>query len=173
MDRVELLIKLEQINKLREAGNYEEAVAIADTIEWRKVKKWSELSVAADVYEKTERYSDARNICIYAYNRNLGGKRLVYRLTELAIKLNDFEEADELYAEYAQLAPRDVDKYILQYKLNKARGSSKERLIEILEEYKEKELEEVFQYELASLYAETGRIEDCVRECDDLILWFN
>ena len=96
MDKVGFGIKLEQIIRLREKGQYEDAAKVADTIEWRKVKKWSELSVAGEVYEKAGRYKDARNICVYAYNRNLGGKRLLYKLTELSIIINDLEEAEEL-----------------------------------------------------------------------------
>ncbi len=173
MDRVELGIKLEQIDKLMSKKEYSQAAKVADTVEWRKVKKWSELTVAEEVYEKAGRPKDARNICVYAYNRNLGGRRLLYMLTDLSIEIEDLEEADELYKEYIEAAPRDTGKYVLLYKLNKARGASIERLIEILEEYKENELEERYEYELAELYAKAGRIEECVKECDDLILWFN
>ena len=173
MDRVEFGIKLEQINKLRDSGNFEEAAKVADTVEWRKVKKWSELSVAADIYDRVGRYKDARNVCVYAYNKNLGGKRLLHQLTVLSIKLKDFDEAEELYDEFVEAAPQDTEKYVLAYMLNKEKGSSAESLIEILEEYKQNELEEQYQFELAKLYSQVGRIDDCVRECDDLALWFN
>ena len=173
MDRVEFGIKLEQINKLRDKGDYEAAAKVVETIEWRKVKKWSELASAEDVYERAGRLKDARNICVYAYNRNLGGKRLIYKLTEISIAIDDLDEADDLYNEFVEAAPRDTEKYILMYKLNKARKAPVERLIEILEEYKQSELDEQYEYELAELYAQAGRIDECVRECDDLILWFN
>lgn len=173
MDRVEFGIKLEQINKLRDKGDYEAAAKVVETIEWRKVKKWSELAIAEDVYERAGRLKDARNICVYAYNRNLGGKRLIYKLTEISIAIDDLDEADDLYNEFVEAAPRDTEKYILMYKLNKARKAPVERLIEILEEYKQSELDEQYEYELAELYAQARRIDECVRECDDLILWFN
>lgn len=173
MDRVEFGIKLEQINKLRDKGDYEAAAKVVETIEWRKVKKWSELAIAEDVYERAGRLKDARNICVYAYNRNLGGKRLIYKLTEISIAIDDLDEADDLYNEFVEAAPRDTEKYILMYKLNKARKVPVERLIEILEEYKQSELDEQYEYELAELYAQAGRIDECVCECDDLILWFN
>lgn len=173
MDRVEFGIKLEQINKLRDKGDYEAAAKVVETIEWRKVKKWSELAIAEDVYERAGRLKDARNICVYAYNRNLGGKRLIYKLMEISIAIDDLDEADDLYNEFVEAAPRDTEKYILMYKLNKARKAPVERLIEILEEYKQSELDEQYEYELAELYAQAGRIDECVRECDDLILWFN
>ncbi|MGN0369053.1 MAG: tetratricopeptide repeat protein [Butyrivibrio sp.] len=173
MDRVEFGIKLEQIQKLQAKSEYAAAAGVADTIDWRKVRKWSELSVAEEVYEQTGRYKEARNICVYAYNRNLGGKRLLYKLTELSILINDLEEADDLYKEFVETAPRDMERYILLYKLNKARGVQTDRLIEILEEYKQNELDEQYEFELAQLYADAGRIDECVQECDDLILWFN
>lgn len=173
LDKVGFGIKLEQIGRLRDKEQYEDASKVADTIEWRKVKKWSELSIAQEVYEKAGRYKDARNICVYAYNRNLGGKRLLYKLTELSIIINDLDEAEELYNELVEEAPRDAARFILQYRLYLAKGAPVEKLIDILEEYKSNELEEQYEYELAMLYARAGRIEECVRECDDLILWFN
>ena len=173
MDKVEYGMKIEQLDRLCTAKSYGEAAKVADTIEWRKVKKWSELNIAREAYEKAGRLKDARNICVYAYNRNLGGRRLVYMLAELSIALNDLDEADDLYKEFVDMAPHDMSRYILLYKLNKARGVSNARLIQILEEYRENEMDEQYGYELADLYAKDGRIEECVKECDDLILWFN
>ena len=173
MDKVEFGIKMEQIEKLKAQNDYVKAAEVADTIEWRKVKKWSDLLTGAEVFEKAGRDKEARNVCVYAYNRNLGGRSLVYKLTELSIRLNDLDEADDLYNEFVDMAPHDMSRYVLLYKLNKARGVSNERLISILEEYKENELDEHYEYELASLYAKEGRIEECIKECDDLVLWFN
>lgn len=172
MDKVEYGIKLEQIEKLKSGKQYSEAADIADTIEWRKVKKWSEIMTAEEVYEKAERIKEARNICIYAYNRNLGGRSLVYKLTELSIRLEDYEEAEDLYNEFVEMAPTDMSRYVLLYELDKAKKVPPEELIKVLEEYRDNEQDENFGYELASLYAEVGRIEECIKECDDLILWF-
>ena len=173
MDKVELGIKLEQISKLAKSEKYKAASKVADSIEWRKVKKWSDLSLAAEVYEKAGRYKEARNVCVYAYNRNLGGKRLVYMLTELSILIKDFDEAEDLYNEYVELASDDAEHYLLLYKINKARGASYDKLIEILENYKESEVDEKYAFELAQLYAQADRIDECIRECDNLILWFS
>lgn len=173
MDRVEFGIKLEQINDLKQKGDFATASKVADSIDWRRVKRWSELVVAETVYEGAGRLTDARNICVYAYNRNLGGKRLLLKLTELSILLEDFEEAEDLYDEFVEVAPNDIERYILLYNLNKAKKAPDERLIQILEEYNQKEVEEAYIYELAELYAKVGRVDDCIRECDDLILWFN
>ncbi len=173
LDRVELKIKLDQMNELREEGEFERAAEVADTIEWRKIKRLSELSFAADIYESAERFRDARNVCVHAYNRKLGGKRLIYRLAELSLKMDDLSEAEDLYEEFIEIAPKDTNRFILLYKISIARGESTDELIKVLEEYKQNELEEQFEYELALLYAKANRIEDCIRECDDLILWFN
>ena len=172
MDKVEYGIKLEQIEKLKSEKQYNEAADIADTIEWRKVKKWSELMTAEEVYEKAERIKEARNICIYAYNRNLGGRSLVFKMTELSIRLEDYEEAEDLYNEFVEMAPTDMNRYVLLFELDKAKNVPPEELIKVLEEYRDNEQDENFGYELASLYAEVGRIEECIKECDDLILWF-
>lgn len=173
LDKVEFGIKIEQIEKLKAKGAFNEAAEIADSIEWRKVKKWSELMLGTEVYEKARRDKDARNLCVYAYNRNLGGRTLVYKLAELSIVLNDLEEAEDLLNEFIEMAPHDMSKFVLLYKLNKARGTSNDKLIKILEEYKDNELDEKYGYELAELYSKEGRIDECIKECDDLILWFN
>ena len=127
---------------------------------------------AEEVYEKAERIKEARNICIYAYNRNLGGRSLVFKMTELSIRLEDYEEAEDLYNEFVEMAPTDMNRYVLLYELDKAKKVPPEELIKVLEEYRDNEQDENFGYELASLYAEVGRIEECIKECDDLILWF-
>lgn len=173
MDKAEYGMKIEQMNRLYASGAYEEAAAAADKINWRKARKWSELSLAKEIYEKAGRLKDARTVCIYAYNRNLGGRRLVYMLSELSVALNDLEEAEDLYKEFIDMAPHDMGRYILLYRINRAKGIPASSLIPILEEYKEKEMDEQYGYELAELYAEAGRTEECIKECDDLILWFN
>ena len=137
MDKVEYGIKLEQIEKLKSEKQYSEAADIADTIEWRKVKKWSELMTAEEVYEKAERIKEARNICIYAYNRNLGGRSLVFKMTELSIRLEDYEEAEDLYNEFVEMAPTDMNRYVLLYELDKAKKVPPEELIKVLEEYRD------------------------------------
>lgn len=173
MDRVEFGIKIEQMEKLHKRGEDASAAQIADSIDWRKVKKWVPLQLGAEIYEGAGRLKDARDICIYAYNRNLGGRRLVYKMTELSIAIGDMEEAEDLYSEYIELAPHDSGRYVLMYELFKAKGASDEKLIEVLEEFKANEPEDRYEYELAQLYAKVGRIDACVNECDDLILWFN
>ena len=134
MDKVEYGIKLEQIEKLKSEKQYSEAADIADTIEWRKVKKWSELMTAEEVYEKADRIKEARNICIYAYNRNLGGRSLVFKMTELSIRLEDYEEAEDLYNEFVEMAPTDMNRYVLLYELDKAKNVPPEELIKVLTE---------------------------------------
>ncbi len=165
-------LKMEQIKKLAAKKAYREAAEIANEINWVKVKDWSILATVINVQEAVGDYEEARDAAIIAYNRNLGGKRLVYKLTQLLIKLKQFDDADELYDEYDRMAYRDADRYVLFYELRKAEGAADSELISILEEYKEQEADEKYLYELAKLYARYDRKEECIKVCDDMIMWF-
>ncbi len=172
MDKYEMNLKMEQIKKLAAKKAYKEAAAIANEINWVKVKDWSILATVINVQEAVGDYEEARDAAIIAYNRNLGGKKLVYKLTQLLIKLKQFDEADELYDEYDRMAYRDADRYVLFYELRKAEGAEDSELISILEEYKEEEADEKYLCELAKLYAKHDRKEECIQLCDDIIMWF-
>ncbi len=173
MDKYEYRLKAEQIGKLIDKQDYETAAKIADTIDWRKVKDLDMLNSVADVYEKMERYEDCMEILGIAYDRAPVGRMILYKMIEIATRMKDFPEAISLYQEFVKAAPSDQSRFILKYQIYRARGSSLEDQIKTLEEYKSHEYQEKWAYELASLYAEAGREEDCVRECDDLILWFS
>lgn len=172
MDKYELNIKVEQIKKLAAKKSFKEAAAIAREINWQKVRDWSTLATVINVQEAAGDYEEARDMAILAYNRNLGGRKLVYKLTELLIKLQDFGNADELYEEYERMSPHDVNRFILYYNLRKAQQASDNELVEILEDYKEHEIDEKYMFELATLYSRTGRHEECIKTCDDIVLWF-
>ena len=111
-------------------------------------------------------------MAILAYNRNLGGRKLVYKLTEFFIKVGDFENANELYEEYSRTSQHDVSRFILLYDLKKAQNASDNELVGILEDYRDHEIDEKYMYELATLYYKTGRKEECVKTCDNIVLWF-
>lgn len=172
MDKYELTIKIEKLDKLVKSGDYVNAAKVAEQIEWKKMKQWTVMSNAIDAYVATGKYDKARNVCIYAYNRKLGGRRLLATLMEMYVKLGELDDAEEIYQEYVELAPRDVTGYILLYKLKRAKKAPVEELITILQNYKDKELDEEYEYELALLYSEAGLTDKCVRECDELVLWF-
>ncbi len=172
MDKYELTIKIEKLDKLVKSKDYVNAAKVAEQIEWKKMKQWSVMSNAIDAFVATGRYDRARNVCIYAYNRKLGGRRLLATLMDMYVKLGEYDDAEEIYQEYVELAPRDVTGFILLYKLKRAQGAPVEELINILQEYKEKELDEEYEFELALLYSEAGMTDKCVKECDELALWF-
>lgn len=172
MDKYELTIKIEKLDKLVKSKDYVNAAKVAEQIEWKKMKQWSVMSNAIDAFVATGRYDRARNVCIYAYNRKLGGRRLLATLMDMYVKLGEYDDAEEIYQEYVELAPRDVTGFILLYKLKRAQGVPVEELINILQEYKEKELDEEYEFELALLYSEAGMTDKCVKECDELALWF-
>ena len=173
MDKYEYKVKLAQIEKLVAKKDYVTAAKIADGIDWRKVKSVTTLNMVADVYEATNRLEDCYEILNMVYDRSPVGRRVVYRMTEIATKMHDFEEAIDLYKEFVKIAPRDLSKYILKYQIYRERGSSVTDQITILEEYKTYEYDERWAYELACLYEEAGMIDRCIEECDELILWFS
>jgi adenylate kinase family enzyme len=173
LDKYEYKVKLAQIEKLVAKKDFVTAAKIADGIDWRKVKSVTTLNMIADIYEANERLEDCYEILNMVYDRSPIGRRVVYRMTEVATKMHDFEEAIDLYKEFVKIAPHDLGRYILKYQIYRERGSSVTDQITILEEYKSHEYDERWSYELACLYEEAGQIEQCVEECDELILWFS
>ena len=172
MNKYELGIKIDQIKKLAAKKDYAEAAAIAKELNWSKVKDWQSLATAINVQEAVGDYEEARDMANLAYNRNLGGRKLVYKLTEFFIKVGDFENANELYEEYSRTSQHDVSRFILLYDLKKAQNASDNELVGILEDYRDHEIDEKYMYELATLYYKTGRKEECVKTCDNIVLWF-
>lgn len=172
MNKYELGIKIDQIKKLAAKKEYTEAAAIAKDINWTKIKDWQALATAINVQEAVGDYEEARDMAILAYNRNLGGRKLVYKLTEFFIKVGDFDNANELYEEYSKSSQHDVSRFILYYDLRKAQNASDNELVGILEDYREYEIDEKYMYELAKLYYKTGRKEECIKTCDNIVLWF-
>ena len=172
MNKYELGIKIDQIKKLAAKKEYTEVAAIAKDINWTKVKDWQALATAINVQEAVGDYEEARDMAILAYNRNLGGRKLVYKLTEFFIKVGDFDNANELYEEYRKSSQHDVSRFILYYDLRKAQNASDNELVGILEDYRDHEIDEKYMYELAKLYYKTGRKEECIKTCDNIVLWF-
>ena len=152
--------------------NYDAAAEIADTINWNKVKNVNALVSAGEIYEKTGRYEDSKELLLMAYDRSPIGRTIIYRLAEVAVKMKDYELAREYYEEFVEIAPHDNLKYVLEYTIKKAQGASYDELIPILEELKEQEYSEEWAYELAYLYHKAGMSEKCIGACDELILWF-
>ena len=173
MDKYEYRLKAEQIETQVKKKDYQAAAKIADTVDWRRVKNLNMLYMVSEIYEKTERYGECMEILDMAYDRAPVGRMLLYRMTEVCTKMHNFEEAISLYREFVKAAPHDQSRFILKYQIYRERGSSVEDQIKILNEYKTHEYQEKWAYELAALYDEAGMPEECVRECDELILWFS
>lgn len=172
MDKYEYKVRADEIKALIAEGEYAEAVKIADTIDWRRVKSVMMLCTISDLYKINRRYEDSRDILLLAYEKHTGGRLIVYSLCELSIKLEEYVQAIEYYKEFVQLAPKDTGRYVLQYKLYEAQEVSLEERIAVLEEFKKKEYREKWAYELAYLYHRVGLESKCVEECDDMFLWF-
>ena len=172
MDKYEFNIKVEQIKKMASERDYVTAMKIADSIDWSRVRNANLLSMVAGVYEKNNEYQEAKDILLMAFERAPVGKRLLYKLAEVAVKSGDIEEAEDFYREFVDLAPEDSRAFLLEYMILKAKGAPPAQLIHSLEQYTSQELDERWLYELAMLYARAGMGEECVRACDKITLLF-
>lgn len=172
MDKYEYKVRAEEIKTLIAEGEFAEAVKIADTIDWRRVKSVMMLCTISDLYKINRRFQESKDILLLAYERHPGGRLIVYSLCELSVKMGEFVQAIEYYKEFVQIAPKDTGRYILQYKLYEAQDVSLEERIAVLEEFKKRDYREKWAYELAYLYHRVGLETKCVEECDEMFVWF-
>lgn len=172
MDKYEFNIKVEQIKKLVAKGDFETSMKIADTIDWRRVRNANLLAMISQVYEKNEEYQEAKEVLLMAFERAPIGKRLLYKLTELALKEGSVREAEDYYREFCELAPEDPRQHLLRYMILKEKNGSDDQLIYALERYTSTELDEKWMYELAALYSKSGQQAKCVALCDRIMLMF-
>ena len=173
LDKNEYRARLEEISQLVDRQDYKGALKIVDTIDWRRVRSARTLCMVGEIYEANKRYEDSRKLLLLAHQRAPIGKTVLYRLVELSIKMGEFDEALNYYKKFVEISPNDNSRYILKYKIYRARRSPIEDQIAVLQEYKSREYTERWAYELARLYAKAGMKESCIEECDDLILWFS
>ncbi len=172
MDKYEFNLKVDQIRKMVNKDDYGTAKKIADTIDWNRVPNANLLSMISRVYEKNGEYRNAKAILLMAFERAPIGKRLLYKLTELALKEGSTDEAEDYYREFCDLAGDDPRQYLLRYMILKQRKAPIEQMIHALESYMAEELDEKWLYELAFLYHENGDVDQCIRTCDRLTLMF-
>ena len=172
MDKYEYKVRADEIKALIAEGEFAEAVNIADTIDWRRVKSVMMLCTISDLYKINRRYQESKDILLMAYEKHPTGRLIVYSLCELSIKMEEYVQAIEYYKEFVQIAPRDTGRYILQYRLYEAQDVSLEERIAVLEEFKKRDYREKWAYELAYLYHRIGLATKCVEECDEMFLWF-
>ena len=171
MDKTEYKIRAEEIKSLIRAQRFADAVKIADTIDWKRVKSVGMLCAISDLYKVNRRLEESRDILLLAYDRSPTRREIVYSLCELAIAMGEFVQAVEYYKEFVRLAPRNTARYILQYKLYEAQEVRLEERIAVLEEYKKHDYNEKWAYELAYLYHRVGLTTECIEECDELFLY--
>ena len=172
MDKYEFNIKVEQIKKLVNKGDFETAMKIADTIDWRRVRSTSLLTMISQIYEKNAEYQDAKDILLLAYERAPLGKGLLYKLPDLALRENNIQEAEAYYREFCELSGDDPRQYLLRFLILEAKDAPLEQQINSLERYCQEELDEKWLYHLAELYHQANQADDCVRICDKIMLMF-
>ena len=173
VDKYEYKQLSERMIELMQNEEYGEAKEIADSIDWRRVRNAMMLANVSDIYEKTGEYQKSYDILQIAYHRAEGSRKVLYRLSSLALKTGNVDEAIDFYDEFVQLAPKDPNRHILRYQILRAQRAPLEQQIEALEEFKKAEYIEEWAFELAKLYQEAGMTAECLEECDDLILWFS
>lgn len=172
MDKYEYQIRSDEIKALIAEGEFAEAVKIADTIDWRRVRSVMMLCTISDLYKINRRYRESKDILLLAYEKHPTGRSIVYSLCELSIKMEEYVQAIEYYKEFVQIAPKDTGRYILQYRLYEAQDVSLEERIEVLKEFKRHDYREKWAYELAYLYHRIGLATQCVEECDEMFIMF-
>ena len=172
MDKHELNVKVEQMRKQAGLGDYQTAVKIADKIDWRRVSNVSLLTQVSEIYEKVGKYAEAKDILLLAVERTPMGRGLLFKLTQLALKVNSIDEAEECFEEFQRLAPQDTRQKLLRYLILKAKGAQPQQLMPPLEEYVSEELSDEWMYELAELYHRAGMREACLDLCDRITILF-
>lgn len=172
MDKYEYQLKTEHIRQVAARKEYGEAAKLCDTIDWTKIRDVKMLTLAADIYTAVEEYEKAIDILQQAYEYATMGRRIVYRLTELALKADSYDDAKNYFEEFCRIAPNDQGRYILLYKMARYQKATLEEKIKILEAYKREDFDEKWAYELAVLYAMNNEKDKCIQLCDDIILWF-
>ena len=173
LDKAEYQVKLDQLKELVAEQDYDSALDLVQEIDWRRVKNIRTLCMVADVYETNDMLEDTKRILLLALKRASIGKSILSRLVELCLQMDDTAGASEYYQDFIKAAPRDAARYLLQYKILKANQASLEEQIDALHDYKESEYTERWAYELAKLYDQAGMTQECIEECDDIILWFS
>lgn len=172
MDKYEYQLKTEHIRQVAARKEYGEAAKLCDTIDWTKIRDVKMLTLAADVYTAVGEYEKAIDILQQAYEYAAMGRRIVYRLTELALKADSYDDAKNYFEEFCRIAPNDQGRYILLYKMARYQKATLDEKIKILEAYKREDFDEKWAYELAVLYAMNNEKDKCIQLCDDIILWF-
>lgn len=172
MDRSEFSEKYNEMRALLAEGKKQEALEIVWSINWRKVHNVNALVKASEVCEEAGELDEARNLLYMAHDRSPIGRMVIYHLAMLCVKMGDLEEAKEYYDDFVEIAPHDSMKYIIKYRINKAKGADDTTLIGVLEELKNQDFNEEWAYELAYLYHKTGQVDKCIELCDEIVLWF-
>ena len=171
MGRYENALKYVQLRSMIEEKKFEEALQIAEQLEMGRIKDVSELKLIADVYRKCGKYDRAKELYYVIYQEHKIRKNL-YTLIMICLKDKSFDEAEGLFKEYITIDKDSIFRYILRYRIDKSRNTDINVVIKDLEDIKKAFYMEDWGYELAKMYHKAGRIDDCLAECDDLILWF-
>ncbi len=162
---------LEQMKECIRNGQQDEAMEIAENLDIKLIKNNSDINLMADLYIENglieKGYECLREI--YGRKKTRG---LLFQLINTALEMKNVKAAEKYYADYIELSGNDFYNHIFKYKIKKLKGAPIEELIPILEKLKSEEYIEAWAYELAKLYHKAGMEEKCVKECNDIEIWF-
>ena len=172
MDKNEQQDVLKTIKVMYNAENYHGILAIVRDMHLDRIKDRRVLEMIADAYELSGLYEDAREALLIAYEKFPQSRSLAYKLAVISVKLENLDDAVDFYEDFCRLSPSDNRRYILKYMIGKAGGIEVKELIKVLEQYTSRETDDKWLYELARLYHEEGRADECVEICDEITLWY-
>ena len=164
--------KLDDLKHYLDEENYDAALKVANTIQVQKVKSAYELNLLGKAYKKAREFQQAKELFELSYEMRCS-RTVLLDVMDCCLETKDLEGAEKYFDEYHRVAPEDrITQYMYRYRMEKKKGRDRRLLITILEELKALEYIEEYAYELAKQYHKAGMVQECMDECNDIILWF-
>ena len=164
--------KIEEIKQLLEEQKYEQAALVADEVPVKRLKSAYELNMVGKAYKCNGDFLQAKDAYVRSYEVRCS-RPVLLDIMDCCLETKDLENAEKYFDEYHKVSPEDkVTQYKYRYHIEKRKGRERRLLIMILEELKALDYMEEYAYELAKQYHKAGMTEECMKECDDIILWF-
>lgn len=171
MGKYDIDMKCAQVQKYLKEKKYDKAYEVLQTIDMTRVKSIIDFKAFFEVYSNLAMYENAKEMLVRIYQRN-ASKHVLYQLVCLEIKAGQLEEAETSYHDYLTYCKDSDDAYILRYLIDTAKHAEYSIRIHSLEQLKKSNYYEEWAYELAKMYHKSGDAQKCIKECEDIMLWF-
>lgn len=172
MNKKEYMKRREYILKLMKEGNYKRAAIEADQVDWDRISNVNMLMRMSMLYDRCGEHEKSMHILQNADRLSDGNPAVLRRMCVTAVLANNVEEAEACFREYVSKEPNKEHQLITRYRMMKAAKSDIEKQLCVLEDLKKIKYTDQWGYELAKKYSEAGLTDQCVEECENLILWF-